>query len=121
MLIHKKILILITIFLTLYNISFSQIIIDKGSYKVNFSNTYHEPLYVSYILYKGGGDCSRANFSFKNDDSRIQSATDEDYKNNKYDKGHLANSEDFAKACHYSNLQPLWWQDNLKKSDKVLQ
>ena len=27
--------------------------------------------------------------------------------------------EDLNKLCHYSNLQPLWWDENLKKSNKV--
>ena len=32
----------------------------------------------------------------------------------------LTSPLDFKKACHYSNLQPLWAQDNLKKSSKIL-
>ena len=32
-----------------------------------------------------------------------------------------ANSEDdIYKLCHYTNLQPLWAEDNLKKSNKIL-
>jgi endonuclease G len=84
---------------SLYITSFSQLIVDKGIYKANFSNTYHEPKYVSYYLYKGGGDCKRDKFSFKNDDSRLECATDQDYKGSRYDKGHLANAEDFAFDC----------------------
>jgi len=31
----------------------------------------------------------------------------------------LTNKEDFSKACHYTNIQPLWWYDNLKKAQKT--
>ncbi|MEK6879734.1 MAG: hypothetical protein AABY22_09015 [Nanoarchaeota archaeon] len=33
-------------------------------------------------------------------------------------KFNLTNPEQQKKCFHYTNLQPLWWQDNLKKSNK---
>lgn len=100
----KRISITLSILFCLWSIGFAQIIVDKGIYKVNFSNTYHEPKYVSYILYKGGGDCNREKFRFKNDDPRLDCATDQDYKSSHYDKGHLANAEDFAFDCAKDEL-----------------
>lgn len=32
----------------------------------------------------------------------------------------LTDREQFLQACHYTNLQPLWWLDNLKKSNKTI-
>lgn len=81
-----------------------QIIVNKGIYKVNFSNAYHEPRYVSYMLYKGGGDCSRDGMSFKNDIDELECATANDYAGRGYDKGHLANAEDFASNCEKEEL-----------------
>ena len=32
----------------------------------------------------------------------------------------LANRESFLQACHYTNLQPLWWVDNVKKGSRYI-
>ena len=90
--------------LSLCAVAHSQAIVNKGIYKANFSNSLHEPRYVSYTLYKGGGDCDRDGFSFKNDEDGLQCATAADYKGNGYDKGHLANAEDFAFDCTKDEL-----------------
>ena len=102
-LIQRVILILVLTF-GFWGTILAQILVDKGIYKANFSNTYHESIYVSYFLYKGGGQCSRANSQFTNDDPRLQCATDKDYKGSHYDKGHLANAEDFAFDCQKDEL-----------------
>jgi endonuclease G len=100
----KTILTSFFLIVCIQTVVFTQIVVDKGIYKSNFSNALHEPRYVSYYLYKGGGNCNRQGFSFKNDDSRLQCATDSDYKGKNYDKGHLANAEDFAFDCTQDEL-----------------
>ena len=32
----------------------------------------------------------------------------------------LSDRSQFIEACHYTNLQPLWWYDNLSKGIKIL-
>jgi len=32
----------------------------------------------------------------------------------------LANRSEFLKACHFTNLQPLWAADNFKKGSKIM-
>ena len=31
----------------------------------------------------------------------------------------LTDPEQLKEACHYTNLQPLWWYDNIEKGDKI--
>src|ERR1043165_6897143 len=100
----KKAVLLILASLWSVCFSFSQITVNNGVYKVNFSNKYHGPKYVSYYLYKGGGPCDREKFRFKNDKSNLECATDNDYSNSGYEKGHLANAEDFAFDCEKDEL-----------------
>lgn len=71
-------------------------VIVNDVYTSHFSYKLHEPLYVVYKLYKGGGDNSREGLTFKTDGLK-NSATVKDYAHNGYDEGHLANAEDFAK------------------------
>ena len=32
----------------------------------------------------------------------------------------LSDPAQLKECCHYTNLQPLWWWENLKKSDKLI-
>lgn len=73
-------------------------VIYGQNYTSYFSSTTHTPLFVSYKLYHGGGDCSRSTMSFK-PNYTINTATKVDYKGSGYDIGHMANAEDFAYDC----------------------
>ena len=95
----KKIITVLFFILFITATLFPQIKVDKGIYKANFNNTFREPTYVSYFLYKGGGDCNRDKFKFINDEPSLLCAEDEDYAGSIYDKGHLVNAEDFAFDC----------------------
>jgi len=61
-----------------------------------------QPLYVKYKLYKGGGICTRAS-NWVND-TKLKLVDENQYKGTIYDKGHLANAEDFAYDCHLDSL-----------------
>ena len=94
----KTLLLILTFFIA--GSSFSQVdtVIHEPNYTSYFSYQLHEPLYVVYKLYHGGGNCSRAGDRFKTD-GLPNSATPADYKGNGFDEGHLANSKDFAYDC----------------------
>lgn len=100
----KKIL-TILLLLASFNIFSQKIdtVIATNIYKSYYSFGYKQPLYVSYRLHKGGGDCPRNEFHFRND-LNIKTATNSDYKGSGYDKGHLANAEDFAYDCGKDEL-----------------
>lgn len=73
-------------------------VIRNDIYASYFSYQLHEPLYVVYKLYQGGGDCDRKAFHFKTGGIEY-SARPRDYKASGYDEGHLADAKDFAYDC----------------------
>ena len=102
----------------LLNITFSlyaqkvDTILTTDIYKSYFSYKYKLPLYVSYRLYKGGGNCGRKSDNFKNT-RMIDMATAKDFAGSGFDQGHMASAEDFAYDCikqeatfRFENLLP---------------
>ena len=74
-------------------------VIKTGIYKSYYCYELKAPLYVTYTLYRGGGGCDRDEQGFNFRKCGVETATDDDYNNSGYDKGHLANAEDFADDC----------------------
>ncbi len=76
-------------------------IITNPAYISYYSFKMKAPLLVKYHLIKGGGDCDRNKFHFK---AEPFTAHDADYLHGGYDKGHLADCEDFAYDCKLDEL-----------------
>ena len=110
-------------------------IVDKQNYKSYISLKLRQPLFVAYKLYKGGGDCDRRPFSFNND-TKLDIIGAKEYSRSGYDKGHLANAEDFAYDCvsdektfRYYNCLPqtpnlnrgIWkmWETEIRKESQT--
>lgn len=96
-----KLLLPFIVFLISFDISSQNYdtVIVKPAYKSFFNRSLRVPAVVTYKLFKGGGNCSRKSYRFSNDISSIHTARDIDYKYSGFDKGHLANAEDFAFDC----------------------
>lgn len=81
------------LFVTLsINIFAQDTIVHRSKFTAYVSFTYHQPMYVTYYLYKGGGELKR-NDKFV---SAKGTYTDKDYYKSGFDRGHLVNCEDFA-------------------------
>jgi endonuclease G len=82
-------------------IAFSQkvdTIIKTDVFTSYYSKELRLPIMVKYILFKGGGECSRVGDVFHND-YKLNVVGAKEFKASGYDEGHMANAEDFAYDC----------------------
>lgn len=86
-------------------LKYDTLIVNKA-YKSYYSKIYQAPVAVVYQLYHGGGECSRTTMKFKNDIKGLPTTWDCDgfYRMTGYDKGHMANAEDFSFDCTLEEL-----------------
>lgn len=80
------------------------VVIKKSNYTSYFERDYLAPTVVVYTLLNGGGECDRDKFDFRNDRKSLKTATNENYRNSGWDRGHLVPTEDFAYNCKLSEL-----------------
>lgn len=69
--------------------TYSQKIIETDIFKVNYSEDLEQPLWVEYQVLCPNGDADRGGMDFWEPDG-VHTSDDEDYKNNEWDKGHMA-------------------------------
>jgi phage host-nuclease inhibitor protein Gam len=85
--------------LSIFKAGAQDTIITTPAYTSYFNYSFKGPDSVVYKLYRGGGNCSRAAYRFKNDIPGLHTATEKDFLHSGYDEGHMANAEDFAGNC----------------------
>lgn len=98
----KKLLILILLLISATVFSQNNVIVDKKIYTVLYSQFYKNPLTVSYKLYKPKSNVDRVGSFYK--EPGMITATDADYKDNVYDKGHMAAAETFSDTDQHMHL-----------------
>jgi endonuclease G len=103
----KKLLILILLLAS--TVGFSQknqilpdTLVDKGIYKVLYSQNLRNPLTVTYKIYKPKSKVERKGSFYH--EKGITTSGDADYKDNVYDKGHMASAETFSDSDEHMHL-----------------
>lgn len=76
--------------------------VDAGIYQVLYSESLEQPKEVWYTVKCSEGKESRKGMDFYTNDS-IYTSSEEDYKNNIWDKGHMAPAADFS--CNKNDLK----------------
>jgi len=85
----NKITTLIAVLLLSMTTAFSQILVEGDIFKINYSEKYEQPLEIYYTVQCPTGNASRKGMDFYKVDS-IKTSDNNDYKNNIWDKGHMA-------------------------------
>ena len=93
----KTIIKLLLIFATSFAMAQSQSdvkTLDKGIFKIEYSEYYRSPLKVTYTLYHQKSVVNRVGAFYK--EPGLITTTGKDYDHNVYDKGHMAPAETFS-------------------------
>lgn len=85
----NKIITIIAIAIFSLNPLFSQVVVNGDIFNVIYSEKYEQPLEVSYTVECPLGNASRKGMDFYAVDS-VKTSDNNDYKNNVWDKGHMA-------------------------------
>lgn len=79
-----------------------------GAYSVLYSQQFEQPVEVSYIVDCAVPELDRKGRNFKSSPYDIKTSDNDDYKNNVWDKGHLAPAASFA--CNEAQFnQTFYW------------
>lgn len=97
----KLILHIIFLLSSLTCLSQDTINIVNDIFMVKYSEELEQPLYIYYLVKCNNGNISRSGMDFKLHEG-VHTSDDEDYKNNIWDKGHLAPAASFN--CNENHL-----------------
>lgn len=90
----KKIILLLFV-LIVSNGLYSQKIIETDIFKVSYSEDLEQPLWVEYTVQCPNGDADRGSMDFWKPEG-IKTSDNDDYKDNVWDKGHMAPAAAFS-------------------------
>jgi len=98
---------IIFLFVTLSSLAAAQSptdvkIIDKGIYKIEYSEYFRNPLKVTYTLYHQKSVVKRVGGFYK--EPGVMTAGPKDFESNAYDKGHMAPAETFSDTDEHMHL-----------------
>ena len=90
--------------------------IDTDIFSVRYSSKLEQPLFLTYTVLCPNGDASRSGLDFRRYEG-VHTSDNEDYRNNEWDKGHLAPAAAFN--CDRDMLKQTFTYINCAYNTKV--